>query len=284
MPVFDFFIYFFTDKHYTESMNIQDYFNMVDAAYDSGSLENIENGIKKAVDESGIEYGTESAVYASMLSELGGFYRGQTRYDEACSCFGKAIDILGKVCGTDSPDYATGVNNLAGTYRLMKEYDKAEELFRKCLEIYRNSVGENHILYSAGLNNLGLVCLDRHDTEGAAKLFEQCSAILKKLPEARDEYATSLTNTASLFYQLGRYDEAEKNLLEAVRMYEEELGTWSPHYHSSMNTLGLVYAAKGNKKFAAEWFEKSAAAAKTLYGEEHKEYKTAISNLESVKE
>lgn len=257
---------------------------MVDAAYDSESLEGIEKGIKEAVRKSEEEFGTSNAIHASMLSELGGFYRGQTRYDESAECFLKACDILADVCGTDSPNYATVVNNLAGTYRLMKQYDKAEECFAKCLEIYKNSVGVNHILYSAGLNNLGLVCLDKKDTAGAASLFEKCSSILKNLPDARDEYATSLTNTASLYYQIGRYDEAEKNLIESIKMYEDELGTWSPHYHSSMNTLGLVYAAKEDYVKAREWFEKSAKAAKALYGEDHKEYKTAINNLESVKD
>lgn len=268
---------------YTINMNIQDYFNMVDEAYDSGGLEGIENGIKNAVRESEKEFGSDSAIHASMLSELGGFYRGQTRYEEACDNFKKSIEILGRVSGTDSPDYATGVNNLAGTYRLMKEYDKAEEAFLQCLEIYKKSVGENHILYSAGLNNLGLVCLDRKDTKRAAELFERCSGILKNLPQARDEYATSLTNTASLYYQLGRLEDAEKLLLQAVKMYEEELGTWSPHYHSTMNTLGLVYAGKKEYDLARKWFLKSAEAAKALYGEAHREYKTAIANYEEVK-
>ena len=50
-----------------------------------------------------------------------------------------------------------------------------------------------------------------------------------------------------------------------------------------MNTLGLVYSEKGEYEKACEWFAKSAEAAKALYGKEHREYKAAINNLETIK-
>jgi len=255
---------------------------MVDNAYDSGNLETIENEIKKAVEMCEEEYGTQCVLYASMLSEMGGYYRGQRKFEESIDYFTRALNVLEQNAGKDSPDFATGLNNIAGTYRMMGEYNKAEAAFMQCLDIYEKTVGKNHVYYAAGLNNLALLALDQDDNEKAANLLQKCTDILKENPQARDEYATSLVNTASLYYNLRRFDDAQKNLQEAVKLYETELGTMTPHYHAAMNTLGLVYREKEKYEEAKMWFGKSMEAAKKLYGENHPEYLEAFSNYQMI--
>ena len=75
----------------------------------------------------------------------------------------------------------------------------------------------------------------------------------------------------------------QKPTQENKKNNENELHAWTSHYHSAMNTLGLVYSEKGEYEKACEWFAKSAEAAKALYGKEHREYKAAINNLETIK-
>ncbi len=263
-------------------MNAQYYFDLVDKAYDAGSSEDIEKAIKNALRLCAEEYGKGSSIYASMLSELGGFYRGQTRYEESRVCFEEALTILKESCGEYSPDYATGINNLAGTYRLMGLYDEAKEAFIKCIDIYKKSVGERHILYASALNNFSLLYLDKGESRRAAELLDESLQILKLQPQLIDEYTTSLVNVAALYYMLKEYQKAEKNLLEAVYNYENKLGTQTPHYHAALNTLGLVCSAMERDKDALKYFEKSMEAARELYGPEHKEYKAAKINRDAA--
>ena len=156
-------------------MTIQDYFRIVDSSYGTEDNRIIESEIKRACELARANEGEGSAIYASMLSELGGFYRGLTRYDESVECFTKAAEILKALNGPMSPDYATCVNNRAGSYRQMREFDKAEEGFAECLRIYEATVGKKHILYSAGLNNCALVALDKGQTDRAAALLEEAA-------------------------------------------------------------------------------------------------------------
>ncbi len=264
-------------------MDIRDYFSIVDKSYGTEDNQIIESEIKRACELAKENEGEGSAIYASMLSELGGFYRGLTRYDESVACFTKAAEILKALNGPMSPDYATCVNNRAGSYRQMREFDKAEEGFAECLNIYENTVGRHHILYSAGLNNVALVALDKGQTDRAAAYLKEASDILAELPEHLDEYATSLANTAELYRQLGRYEDAEKNLLEAKDVYENRLcDTFTPHYHAILNSLGLVCMATGRFKEAADWFRSALVYCERYYNKEHREYVATARNLKEA--
>ncbi len=264
-------------------MTIQDYFRIVDSSYGTEDNKIIESEIKRACELARANEGEGSAIYASMLSELGGFYRGLTRYDESVDCFTRAAEILKALNGPLSPDYATCINNRAGSYRQMRRFDKAEEGFAECLRIYEATVGKKHILYSAGLNNCALVALDKGQTDRAAALLEEAAEILKGLPEHLDEYATSLANTAEHYRQLGRFADAERNLLEAKDVYENRLhDTFTPHYHAILNSLGLVCMATHRYEEAADWFRESLTYCARYYNTEHREYKATQRNLEAA--
>lgn len=265
-------------------MEKQSYFEQIDRAFDTLTGKTLEDRLLELLEQSGQEYGPDSTFYASMLSELGGYCRGQARYEESARYFLQARQLLAASVGEGSPEYATVVNNLAGTYRLMGRLDEAEQCFRQCLDLYRRTLGEEHILYASGLNNLGLVCLDRGDVSGAAELLSQAAAILATQPNCRDELATSLCNLALLHRQLGRLDQAEDELRRALELYETELGTTTPHYHATLNAMGLVCYDGKRYKDALDWFGRAAQAAERLYGREHRECQAALRHAELARQ
>ncbi|MBQ1891106.1 MAG: tetratricopeptide repeat protein [Firmicutes bacterium] len=265
-------------------MEVKEYFDIVDKAYKTEDNAVIESEIKRACELARQNEGESSAVYSAMLSELGGFYRGMTRFDECLDCFTRAAEIMKVAKGADSADYATCINNRASTYRLMGRFDDAQEELEKCLEIYEKSVGKKHILYSAALNNLGMVALNREDTDAAMEYLTESADILKELPGHLFEYGSSLANTAELYRLLGRYEEAEDNLLKAKAVYDTELNdTYTSHYHAILNSLGLVCMATHRYKEAEEWFEKALTACARYFNTEHREYKSTEHNLEVVR-
>jgi len=266
-------------------LNAAEYIAAVDQAYGAcDGAAALEQKLLSLAEECANEHGRNSALYASMLSEVGSFYRGQTRYEESAEFFNRTIAILRIAVGTSSPDFTTALNNLAGTYRQMRRFDEAEALFRRCLESYAHSVGTQHILYASGLNNLALVSLDRGDTARAKELLDQSSAILAQLPECRDEYATSLCNTGVLLCNLGQYEEAERRLREAIVLYKTELGTDTPHYHAAWNSLGIVCFRQNRFAEAEPCFLAAYEAAKTLYSAEHREAQSALQALQLVRQ
>ena len=224
------------------------------------------------------EYGKDSFFYGSMLNELGAFYKGQGRFTEAAGCFRKALGLFEVHTGPDKAACATALNNLAGTLRLAGKTDEAEALFRRCLLLYADTVGTSHVLYAAGLNNLSLVCLDRNELDRALQLQLQAAEILRSLPECRDELAVSLINLGALDQKLGRLEEAESLLNEAILLFETELGTDTPHYHTALNGRGVIRYCAGRFAEAEADFSAAAEMAERLYGPDHYEVRSARDN------
>lgn len=265
-------------------MSLQDYLAQVDAAYGEFQGPALERRLLQLAAQCAEAAGEDSADYASLCSELGAYYRGQARYRESVAQFQKASAILTAAGREGSVDHTTVLSNLAGTYRLMGQYHEAERLCRLCLERYEKSLGRRHVLYAAALNYYAMTCLDQGDTDRAAALLTEASEILAGLPACRDEYASSLCNRGALLCRLGRQAEAAALLTEAIGLFEQELGTDTPHYHAAWNTLGLVRWRQGDLEQAADCFARAARFAEAMYGPEHPETRSAREALERVRQ
>ena len=262
----------------------EDYFKTIDDACSALRGKELEDRLLDIVELCRKEYGDEDLVYGAVLSELGGYYRGQGRYPESEQCFLHVVEIFERSGDSSSGNYATAVNNLAGTCRVMGKWQKAEELFSRCLDLYAATAGTNSLLYAGGLNNLSLLCMDRGEPDSAEKYLLDAMRILSELPEARYELAATLSNLASLEYMLGKTDGGAEKLDTALSMYENELGTDMPHYHAALYLRGLIEESAGHPGQAEEWLEKAKHASLDLYGPEHPETVQIISSLNRVKE
>lgn len=256
-------------------MEWNDYLAQIDRAYEELTGPALEGRLEELGQACLAEYGGESPVYGAMLNELGALYKGAGKLEQSEGYFLQALALMEGRLGRESQAYATVLNDLAGVHRLQGRLAEAEEEFKACLKHYEAVLGRNHVLYAAGLNNLSLVYLDQDRLAQAAELQKQAADILRALPECRDELAVSLCNLGVLRQRLGQLEEAEELLLEALRMFREELGTDTPHYHASLNALGVVRYASGRYDQAKADFSAAAEAAQRLYGPDHWEVQAA---------
>ena len=120
--------------------------------------------------------------------------------------------------------------------------------------------------------------------ENTEKLLAQSSVVLSGLPACRDEYASSLCNRSALLLQLGRAEAAVPLLSEAITLYEQELGTDTPHYHAALNSLGLAKMALHDSVGATENFLNAVHAAEALYGPDHPETQALRHTLEVIQQ
>lgn len=264
-------------------MELREYLEQVDQAYETLSGSDLESRIRALTDACRLEYGEESAPYASMLGELGAYYRGQGRYEESEDCFQRSLKLLENTVGKESPAYATALNNLASVHRFTGRYADAEREYAACLALYRRTVGTGDVLYAAGLNGLSMVYLDQNLLLQAARLQTRAAEILDTLPQCRDELAVSLCNLGLLLRQMGRLKEAEEKLTQAIALFEGELGTHTPHYHAALNGLGSVDYAAGRYRQAQARFRQAAQAAEALYGPDHWECRVAKEHMEMAR-
>lgn len=252
-------------------MTLQEYHGQIDLAYQTLHGNDIRDRLTELLDRCAQEHGTGSSAYASLLSELGSYYRGQREYTISEEYFVKALDLLEKTAGTCSAEYATALNNLAGTYRGLGEREKAESVFLRALDIYERSLGKKHILYASALNNISLLYLDENKLDTAERYLCEAGEILAQMPEHKDEYATHLVNLGNVYLRNKKTGEARSFLKKAVGLYENDLGTDTPHYHSALNSLGIACCIDGDYVEAREHLKKAETAVEALFGEDHAE-------------
>jgi len=141
--------------------------------------------------------------YIACMSELGGYYRGVSRYRESLAAFEEAAELIEVTCGAQSADYATNLNNMAGTYRMMGDTNAALALFRRSMEIYDALPGISVYLYAGVLNNIATLYHGKGNYADAARYLLREIELLQTDPGLVDERATAYTNLAALYRELG---------------------------------------------------------------------------------
>lgn len=218
---------------------IEQFYKELNRHYAAGNIDAVEQFLHK----SGRHYrpccGGFNPIYLAVLSELGSFYRGTSRYAASVEAFTAAGRIIEEFIGPESVEYATNINNLAGTYRLMGENDKSINLFNQAFEIYRTTIGTDNYLYASALNNAGLLYQSIADFEKAIDCLEQALAILNQLGAFGENVATTYSNLAVAYEKTGRYDQAQEALRQALERFASLPGSFLGFPERSKSELSV---------------------------------------------
>lgn len=156
-------------------------------------------------------------TYAFATGNLGFFYAGQFRLDEAASLFEELLQAATRT--SDLLTVASTEANLGWVRQMMGQEDRAVEFFTRAGKTFERlgSTAEQRL----ALRNLGSIAYFRGDFNAARRLFEQAQALLK--PESPGTQVVGvLSDLAASDIALDRVAEAEASLkrAEAVPGYE----------------------------------------------------------------
>lgn len=208
---------------------------------------------------------------AGRFDELGTYYRGATRFEEAIRFFQLAIDELAKTSGKKSLEYATAVNNLGGAFRMSGQYDSARRCFTEMTAIYAEYKDKSPMLYASGINNLALLDLACKDYEKSIPALEKALQIMSRFPQYQWEQATTLCNLGICMLRTGKLEKAEQNLLRARSMIASMPESRQGHLGAIWSALGELYLEQNDEKKALKAFEAARATILKHYGK-NKDY------------
>jgi tetratricopeptide (TPR) repeat protein len=136
--------------------------------------------------------------------------------------------------------------------------EEAEEHHRRALEIRQDALGPTNPVVADALANLGRSYLKRDKLGEAHELIEQSLAIIASVPEynARPNLLTTLGEIET---DLGRFDEAQKNLEAGLAAREARLGPDHPDVAHSLYNLAYVHLARGELDRALAMQERARA-------------------------
>ncbi|HJQ36863.1 MAG TPA: tetratricopeptide repeat protein [Thermoanaerobaculia bacterium] len=138
---------------------------------------------------------------------------------------------------------------------------EAESACREAIAIVRELEGESPDFVNM-TNDLVGILSDAAKYADALEEATRAKHALERLPEFEGETASlirarALGQRGTALRTLGRYDEAETDLLEAVRLSERELGPDHPQTATSLNYLGMLYKYWGRVPAALDAYERA---------------------------
>ena len=137
---------------------------------------------------------------------------------------------------------AATVHAVAAVYAERGDLALAEERYQRALAIRRERKDERGI--AATLNDLGCIWMMQQRTEEAIPMWEEGAEIAQNTGERAAE-ATIRDSWGEGLMNLGRYDEAQKQLEEAIQV-ARAIGNIRVQAHSCLN-LSKVYSTETNE-------------------------------------
>ena len=135
--------------------------------------------------------------------------------EEAEELYRQALDLAVRLLGEDHRDVAVGYTSLGKLLHLKGDLVASEEHLRRGLEIVRRVLPPGHPGASYPLRHLAELKLDAGEPEKAEPLLREASELrVRALPAGHPGIVEIQSLLGGCLVRLGRFDEAEKLLLE----------------------------------------------------------------------
>lgn len=160
------------------------------------------------------------------------------RIDEAEPFLLDALRIFRLAYGEESDRTARALNNLGAYYRRVGRLDEAAASLQSALSINISVHGEEHREVASNLRNLGLVYFDQEAYEQALELFNRALAVNRRVRPEHSTVAVTMSSVAWTMAHMGRAEESESLLREAIALSRTSLG--DEHYDTAMMRVRLA--------------------------------------------
>ncbi|MCC7290914.1 MAG: tetratricopeptide repeat protein [Phycisphaerales bacterium] len=211
----------------------------------------------------------ESRV-GDVLSDLGGVYRYQGRFDEAAVALQEALEVARRLHGPPSREVGQILVFQAELAGIRGDHPSAESTGREAMNMLRTTCGATHPLYADA-------CFQVAHTLEVTKRFDEAEPLLREaLAVRKHEYGADSAPVAGCWVELGAIDrsrgrlaEAEASLREALRIYGGVYDESHESYVTTLLTLAIVVDDSGSSEQAEPLFQTAIAAYLKTYGAEH---------------
>lgn len=236
-------------------MDINQFFTKLDALFANKEMQQAEIYMKESLQsaESTGDFGSAIAI----CSELGGYYRMLSRYNEGILLYEKALGYLKQLGLSGSEHHATTLMNYATTCTLTGEKEKALSFYQEAARIFTAKGLTADYRMATLYNNISSVYQDLEDFENAEKYLRLALSVLENLTETEAEVAITYTNWAQLCLSTKRLKDAEEKVQLALASFEKAGGDSDVHYAAAVNVLGEICYAKGEFAAAIDQFKKA---------------------------
>jgi tetratricopeptide (TPR) repeat protein len=193
--------------------------------------------------------GADSPETGYILNNLGDVYHRQNKPERAEKAYLESQRLLEKHLDANNPAIANVLCNLAKHYRGLGRYDEAEDLYLRSISIYKNAFGDDdHPTLAIVLSNLAILYQNKGKYIQAERMYHKAVEIHEKAGTTGAlGYAILLEQMGSMYWQLGRLNEAEPIYKRSLGVIENSLDAAHPDLVRIKNAYYSILADQGKQ-------------------------------------
>lgn len=214
------------------------------------------------------------------------YFAEAKKYGEALSIAENAVAVAEDSFGKNHSFAAEALNSLANVFSLTKRYDEAIVAYQRSLAILENENGKNSISVGKTLYSLAETYVNKKAVDKAVTPFQRSLAIYENTyGSLHDKVINVLNNLVNIYRVLGRFDDAEKLLVNYIlRLEAQPRSLQGAKLALVINNLGLLYMHSNRFDDARPQFTRALSLIKKTFGEDHPEVARTLNNLANLED
>lgn len=233
-----------------------DRFTLADLYESAGELQKALALNRGILERDRARYG-DHAYVALDLGNIAGILVQLGQMDEAAKMYVSALGLQRRVLPEGHHEIATTLSNMGSMYRRSGQHDKAVPFFEEALAIRDRAFPAGHPALLTSRNMLALSYHDQGRLQEALVLAEDVLRARKAKLGSHTQVAGSLYSVGSILQALGRKDEADEHVRQAIEIYRSELPAGHLDLARPLAFLGKALVGRGRDSEARPYLEES---------------------------
>jgi serine/threonine-protein kinase len=206
-----------------------------------------------------------------MLEGMGSIYLNAVRFVDAKLAFERSLALRRGNGGGASAEAATTLVHLADALRSLGNYAAADSVAWQALRIYQNVNGPADPYTADAWQMLSMLAVYRGDLAASATYARRAFDIRAAAYGADDpRIAYALEMLGGALHRLHNYDEAERDMRQALALYEREKGPNDPWLIVPLYRLAEAVAnSRADYSEATRLMERAFTIARGSFGDDH---------------
>ena len=224
----------------------------------------------------------DDAGQLTVLNEIMGFYRSQSRHDDNQWMVQRALELASRMGIEGTEAWTTTLINAATSMRAAGRYDQAEDLYRQALDSALKTYDPTDRRLAALHNNLSILYSEtKRLDKSEAELREALRILESSSPNANEDLdvASTHTNLALTLLAEDKTEGAAAHAKKALEIYRDGHLEHSAHYASALAGYAQVCYHTSLFVDAVDAYRHALAVIEECYGTDNDYWRVTESNL-----
>lgn len=224
--------------------------------------------------------------YIKALNDLISAYTSVENYTDAQSLIDELLQASKDYYGEDASENALGYYQLSRLQYGTGNYAQAEEYGLHALALIESNEDWENEVYIQCLANLGALYTHLGHVKKALYYYTLANKYTENYEghEPTKAYGIAFTQLelASLFMDIGYYDEAKAKILSSIKLLDDNWGEENPHSPSGYSVLSQLYHETGQIDSTIWCLQKVNSVYKSIYNPSQYNYAQVYDNMRSI--